>query len=429
MSDRLNDPRGAEREIAIAWIRQNSFVSRVRAWEAAAARRNARACDHFRQRAADTGDGRQGIRANLQCRDAARHCHGRLCDARCALGLRFSRSAAWRHSTPIKAAWCRRAASASIFPAACACSGPGLQESRSGTQKTGAGRCIVPCDSGRRRAAMARCGCLLPKWTGCYRWGAVGGGARLRHADDLNATEESGCMAGADPELVSEAAKRRQRDEMGTLGSGQSLPGSAARERRSRCRTLPQALACRSAISSSASIAARAGWGIRSARNFCAKWRWLRSSTDISLPDRELACAPIHSGLGPSLSGRDARGDQLRIGQSPDSDADDARRLCAVASRRHAFRCCTTFRIIPAKWKSTRSMASSKSCSFIARAPRAAFGPGHPSIPAAAAPLRPAGADRRQHGDRFLCAGRHGARDVALVRIGLPWRRPQHEPA
>ena len=39
-------------------------------------------------------------------------------------------------------------------------------------------------------------------------------------AADLERIEEHGCMAGAKPEEVSEQAKNRQRDEMGTLGSG-----------------------------------------------------------------------------------------------------------------------------------------------------------------------------------------------------------------
>ena len=37
---------------------------------------------------------------------------------------------------------------------------------------------------------------------------------------DLDRTEEHGVMRGADPATVSDHAKRRQRDEMGTLGSG-----------------------------------------------------------------------------------------------------------------------------------------------------------------------------------------------------------------
>ena len=37
---------------------------------------------------------------------------------------------------------------------------------------------------------------------------------------DLERIEEHGCMSGADPSQVSERAKHRQRNEMGTLGSG-----------------------------------------------------------------------------------------------------------------------------------------------------------------------------------------------------------------
>jgi len=38
--------------------------------------------------------------------------------------------------------------------------------------------------------------------------------------EDLQRIEEHGCMQGAKPENVSEHAKKRQKDEMGTLGSG-----------------------------------------------------------------------------------------------------------------------------------------------------------------------------------------------------------------
>src|SRR5574340_1209287 len=52
------------------------------------------------------------------------------------------------------------------------------------------------------------------------------GGARwaVEHgygsAADLDRIEEHGCMTGAEPDEVSEHAKHRQRDEIGTLGSG-----------------------------------------------------------------------------------------------------------------------------------------------------------------------------------------------------------------
>lgn len=46
--------------------------------------------------------------------------------------------------------------------------------------------------------------------------------------EDLTLIEEHGCMADAVPEEVSEQAQKRQQDEMGTLGSRQSLSGGAA---------------------------------------------------------------------------------------------------------------------------------------------------------------------------------------------------------
>ncbi len=39
-------------------------------------------------------------------------------------------------------------------------------------------------------------------------------------AADLERIEEGGVMRGARPDLISARAKKRQRDEMGTLGSG-----------------------------------------------------------------------------------------------------------------------------------------------------------------------------------------------------------------
>jgi tRNA-splicing ligase RtcB len=52
--------------------------------------------------------------------------------------------------------------------------------------------------------------------TGGARWAVEQG---YGWEEDLERIEESGCMAGARPEEVSEHTKKRQ-EEMGTLGSG-----------------------------------------------------------------------------------------------------------------------------------------------------------------------------------------------------------------
>ena len=53
--------------------------------------------------------------------------------------------------------------------------------------------------------------------TGGARWAVDRG---YGTAADLERIEEHGCMPGAKPDEVSDHAKNRQRDEMGTLGSG-----------------------------------------------------------------------------------------------------------------------------------------------------------------------------------------------------------------
>ena len=53
---------------------------------------------------------------------------------------------------------------------------------------------------------------------------------------DLTRTEEEGCLAGADPDHVSEQACQRGIGQLGTLGSGNHYPGSPGRPGRSHLR-------------------------------------------------------------------------------------------------------------------------------------------------------------------------------------------------
>src|SRR4030065_305213 len=47
-----------------------------------------------------------------------------------------------------------------------------------------------------------------------------GGAGGVAPAAELERTEEGACMHGPDPSQVSDQAKKRQRDETGTMGSG-----------------------------------------------------------------------------------------------------------------------------------------------------------------------------------------------------------------
>lgn len=116
-------------------------------------------------------------------------------------------------------------------------------------------------------------------------------------AYDLGLIEEGGCMEGADPEMVSQAARHRQRDEMGTLGSGNHY---LEVQRVSDILDAPIAEGYELAeddIVVCIHCGSR-GLGHQIGTEFLREMAWEAVQHKITLPDRELACAPIHSELG-----------------------------------------------------------------------------------------------------------------------------------
>ena len=115
--------------------------------------------------------------------------------------------------------------------------------------------------------------------------------------EDLERIEEHGSMAGADPRQVSDAAKRRQRDEMGTLGSGNHY-----------LEVQRVAEICDATIAESFGLAVddvvvsihcgSRGLGHQIGTEFLREMAIGAAAAGIVLPDRELACAPIRSALG-----------------------------------------------------------------------------------------------------------------------------------
>jgi tRNA-splicing ligase RtcB len=120
--------------------------------------------------------------------------------------------------------------------------------------------------------------------------------------EDLERIEECGCMKGADPAAVSNRAKQRQRDEMGTLGSGNhylevqqvdALYDAAAAE--------VFGLA-EGAILLSIHCGSR-GLGHQVGSEFLKSMLGAARQLSIPLPDRELACAPLDSPVGRAYLG------------------------------------------------------------------------------------------------------------------------------
>lgn len=114
---------------------------------------------------------------------------------------------------------------------------------------------------------------------------------------DLSHIEEHGCAAGADPGAVSDLAKKRQRDEMGTLGSGnhylevqlvdEIFDDSAASAYGLQKGDVVVSIHCGSR-----------GLGHQIGTDFLREMVVAAPAAGIILPDRELACAPLKSDLG-----------------------------------------------------------------------------------------------------------------------------------
>ena len=119
---------------------------------------------------------------------------------------------------------------------------------------------------------------------------------------DLERIEENGRMPGAEPDEVSGQAKRRQREEMGTLGSGNHYL-----EVQEAVEVFDEPLAHAFGVAQGDLLVmihcGSRGLGHQIGTDFLRRMVTSAPDLGIVLPDRELACAPIHSDLGRSYLG------------------------------------------------------------------------------------------------------------------------------
>ncbi|MFL6712130.1 MAG: RtcB family protein [Sulfurifustis sp.] len=196
---------------------------------------------------------------------------------------------------------------------------------------------------------------------------------------DLDCIEEYGCMRGAEPDNVSEQAKKRQRDEMGTLGSGNHYL-EVQRVAEIYDSTIASAFGLReNEVVISIHCGSR-GMGHQIGSEFLKKMAIAAGAHGISLPDRELACAPINSRIGQEYLGA------MRAGIN-----------CALANRqilthllREAFAHVLPDARLPLLYDvshntckvETHEVDGRKRNLYVHRkGATRAFGPGHPDIP------------------------------------------------
>ena len=119
---------------------------------------------------------------------------------------------------------------------------------------------------------------------------------------DLARVEEHGCMDGADPSSVSPHAKHRQRDEMGTLGSGNHyLEVQAVTALYDTAAAAAYGLALDDIVISL--HCGSRGLGHQIGTEYLRDMAIEAPRHGIILPDRELACAPLNSALGKAYLG------------------------------------------------------------------------------------------------------------------------------
>jgi len=130
--------------------------------------------------------------------------------------------------------------------------------------------------------------------TGGAAWAVAQG---YGEPDDLQRIEEGGTMTGAQPDAVSARAKRRQRDEMGTLGSGNHYL-----EVQEVAEVFDHETAAGFGLEQGKIVVAihcgSRGLGHQIGTEFLRDMAQADKDLGIELPDRELACAPVDSPIG-----------------------------------------------------------------------------------------------------------------------------------
>ena len=129
---------------------------------------------------------------------------------------------------------------------------------------------------------------------GGARWAVEAGFGRQ---EDLERIEEHGCMPGARPEYVSARARERQRDEIGTLGSGNHYL-EVQRVAAIHDADTAQAWGLHEDDVVVSIHSGSRGLGHQIGTEFLREMVLAARAYGIRLPDRELACAPIDSDVG-----------------------------------------------------------------------------------------------------------------------------------
>jgi tRNA-splicing ligase RtcB len=233
--------------------------------------------------------------------------------------------------------------------------------------------------TGRLRLSEEEMNAML---TGGARWAVARG---YGSATDLEHIEERGCIEHAKPAAISQRARQRQRDEMGTLGSGNHYL-----EVQWVAEVFDEVIAAGFGLALGHAVVSihcgSRGLGHQIGTDYLRDMALEAPSFGIHLPDRELACAPLRSDLGQRYLGA------MRAAMN-----------CALANRQILTHLCRDSfrRFLPAAdlrllYDVSHNICKEEEHEVEGRRRRLhvhrkgatrAFGPGHPDVPESMRPF------------------------------------------
>jgi len=152
----------------------------------------------------------------------------------------------------------------------------------------------IPAGVGSKGAITLEADEMEAMLTGGAQWAVEHGWGQQ---SDLERIEEGGRMSGARPDCVSDRAKERQREEMGTLGSGNHYL-----ELQAVAEIVDPEVAGAFGIAKDDVVVTihcgSRGLGHQIGTEFLKEMVVTAAESGIVLPDRELACGPINSEIG-----------------------------------------------------------------------------------------------------------------------------------
>ena len=126
------------------------------------------------------------------------------------------------------------------------------------------------------------------------RWAVAQG---LGRDEDIAHTEDGGCLPGADPEIVSDRALERGRNQLGTLGAGNHFLEVGVVDK-IYDRAAAEAFGLFETQVTLMLHSGSRGFGYQVCDDFLAEMSRQVHTLGIELPDRQLSCAPIQSEMG-----------------------------------------------------------------------------------------------------------------------------------